>query len=178
MPNLPDAYNSLENENWNFAKQYSNGLLMHEIIKIYEYEKIARFGVINFEDQYNIDPNILTQAKIDAMKWAIDELILLISNSVFAIKKNEDKIKMLEYKTNLYRIKKIIPICIDIINIRGKTSIKINEENFSEVLKTEIGIKEAILDLMNRSDLIFIHSEDFDFDQWKKNLGDDLIQGG
>ena len=84
--------------NWNVADNYTKTKIMRPLILVDFYEDVARYGYESLEDElinYQSIPNDLIRIK--SLRRLIRELIRLIDNTKFALKKEGTKKKVLEY---------------------------------------------------------------------------------
>ncbi len=148
--------------NWNVAADYAKLKIMKQLYLADEYEIISTFGFSDFLDELsmNVDTDVL---KIRGFKRLIKSLIMVIDNSLFAIKKTH-KEDLKELRKELSRYWKIIPKLFEYkINQKNKTKeLKLIQDEYNKALERVIEIKSAINEPLNRYDLIFTHKEDFD----------------
>lgn len=148
--------------NWNVAADYSRLKIMKQLYLADEYELIATFGFSDFIDELSVEigTDIL---KIRGFKRLIKSLMMVINNSIFAIKKtHKDNLK--ELRKELTRYWKIIPTLFEYkVDQRSKTKeLKLISKEYNPALERVIEIKAEINEPLNRYDLIFTHKEDFD----------------
>ena len=173
-----DDYNISETGNWNVAADYSRLKIMKPLYLADLYETIATFGHIDFMDELSIDVNVDT-LKIKGFRRLVKTLILVISNSQFAIKKgSQDNLK--KYKEDLEKIYKIIPALSKYkVDQRNKTRLLVlDNERYDKALELVSDIKASINEPLNEADLIFTSKEDFDPKAFKKSIFDAATQRG
>lgn len=165
--------------NWNVAADYARLKIMKQLYLADEYELIATFGFSDFIDELNIqiDADVL---KIRGFKRLIKSLIMVIDNSIFAVKKDPFRKSLKDLREELARYWKIISTLFDYkTNQRDKTrELKLNQEEYDKALERVVEIKSEINEPLNRYDLIFTHKEDFDPKKAKEQIKKDLIERG
>ncbi len=180
-----------EHGNWNVASDYAKLKIMKHLYDADKYEVIALFGHYDLLDELmiTVDVDLL---KIHGLRRLVNTLLMLINNSIFAVKdkksekgkKKTDREILNHYKAELKKIKKIIsknpsPIFSYKVNqIKNTKVLKIDIEKYQRVLDFVIEIKAKINEPLNRYDLIFAHKEDFDSETAKKLIKDGLIERG
>lgn len=148
--------------NWNVAADYSRLKIMKQLYFADEYEIISTFGFSDFLDELRVDVDI-DVLKIRGFKRLIKSLIMVIDNSLFAIKKTH-KEDLKKLRGELSRYWKVIPKLFEYkVNQKYKTKeLKLIPNAYNQALERVIEIKSAINEPLNRYDLIFTHKEDFD----------------
>ncbi len=163
--------------NWNVASDYSRLKIMKQLYLADEYETIATFGFSDFFDELSIavDTDIL---KIRGFKRLIKSLMMVIDNSIFAIKKNE-KETLKKLRAELTRYWNILPTLFKYkVNQKSRSrKLELNEE-YQKALERVIEIKAEINEPLNRYDLIFTHKEDFDPQKAKELIKKRLTEIG
>lgn len=171
-----------ETGNWNVADQYTKNKIMRPLNRCDYYEDIAYFGYESIAEElgnYQAPPNDLVRVK--AMKRLIMELIRVIDNSKFALKKGGTKKTILKYKENLQTLHSALPNLIHISRNRvaGTSSVSIkNPVLFEEILKKISEIKSKINEPLNANHLIFVDKEEFDPRKFKQTKKDRMINQG
>ena len=155
--------------NWNVAADFSKLKIMKNLYLADEYSNIAIFGtgsiIEEIENPFNID-----ELKLRGFKRLIGCLILLIDNSLFAIRNKEDKKDLKNYRKELKRIIKIFPALSRIRKDerRNFRELKLKDEEYSKVLDIVLDIKANINTPLNKAHLIFTDKEEFDPLKFKK----------
>ena len=163
--------------NWNVAADYSKLKIMKQLYLADEYEIISTFGFSDFLDELSVETptDIL---KIRGFKRLIKSLIMVIDNSIFAVKKSHKK-TLKDLRDELVRYWKIIPTLYDYkINQRDKTKELKLKDDFDPALERVIEIKSEINEPLNAYDLIFTHKEDFDPAKAKEMIKKSLTEKG
>ncbi|GAG24821.1 unnamed protein product, partial [marine sediment metagenome] len=88
--NFFDESSISETGNWNVAADYSRLKIMKQLYLADEYEIISTFGFSDFLDELNAEVEI-DILKIRGFKRLIKSLIMIINNSIFAIKKRAER---------------------------------------------------------------------------------------
>lgn len=176
MPQGEDKFIS-ETGNWNVASDYSRMKIMRPLWLADEYALVSKFGSADFIEELNIitNPDIL---KIKGFQRLVDCLIMLIDNSIFAVKYDVDKLE--EYKEELKRIDKIIPVlCKTRTNQLKRTSeVRLEKVKYEKVLERVLEIKALINIPLNKSHLIFTDKKEFDPKGFKKGIKDRITNQG
>jgi len=161
-----DSDDFVESGNWNVAQKYSN-LIMDHLLNLTKYEGIAQFGIPEFEHQFEVSPEMSAKARISAVKWFANELLMLIRATTFAIKTPGDKTELEKHKKKVMEFRKYIPLMeIRKIDHGKKTNVVIVDEKvFDMVMPSLVELKEKILIPLNNSDLIFTSIEEFDIEK-------------
>ncbi len=167
-----------EHGNWNVAADYSRLKIMKPLYLCDEYETIATFGHLDFYDEVTQDINV-DSIKIRGFKRLVKTLILVISNSKFAIQSKE-KEKLLKYDKELKRYYKIVQALYTYKknDLKKTKELIIHVEKYDKALDRILEIKSLINEPLNKYDLIFTHKEDFDVKKYKKQIIEDAIQRG
>ena len=93
--------------------------------------------------------------KIKGFERLVNCLIMLINNTLFAIKDKKGKPELIKYKEELERIDEVIPLlCKTITNQLKKTSkLTLKKEKYEKVLKRVRKIKAGINEPLNKNHL-------------------------
>lgn len=170
---IDDSFILSEHGNWNVASDYSRLKIMKQLYLADEYETIATFGFIDILEESNTDVN-KDVLRLRGMKRLIKTLIMLIDNTIFAVKSKE-KEKLDGLRKELLRFWKVVPSLHEYkVNQKEKTrELKLKDNLFNDALERIIEIKSEINEPLNKYDLIFTHKEDFDIKKYK----DQIMQG-
>lgn len=170
-----------ESGNWNVADQYTKSKIMRPLNLCDYYEDIAMFGYESIVDElinYSSPPNDLIQYK--ALLRLLHELIRLIDNCKFALKKAKTKQEILGYKDKLLDLQKMAPTLIESrVNRSGIRICKIKQlSKFEKLLSLVCQIKSKINEPLNKNHLIFTDREEFDPKRFKTDLKERMINQG
>lgn len=174
-------FNQTETDNWNVAKGFTNDVTLEHFRDLRKFERIARYGVFDFENKYLVSPAIKIDARIEGLNWYADELDSLVSDNVFAIKpkhRKKDVPRLNELREEVEELKKGFWLVTKETVVRDKKRIEIQEEAFSRILKQLIEIKMEVFEILNRSDLIFKGIDEFDPEFIKESLFTELTETG
>ena len=179
MPKEPDFVDMSETGNWNVAADFSKLKIMKWLYLADEYETIATFGTSDMLDEMMTDKGMISRNKLMAIKRLTKTLQMIISNTIFAVKK-KDKGELDKKQEFLKKIEKILPsLTKKNYNQRDrKNYITIKEDEFNEVLNILVEIKTSINGPLNRADLIFTSREEFDPKKLKDKIKKDLFEIG
>ena len=171
-----------ETGNWNVADSYAKSKIMRPLILCDYYEDIATFGYESIIEEligYESPPNDIIRIK--AFRRLIKQLLRVIDNTKFALKKPGTKNEILGYKANLIKLDECVPkiVKVNYNYIEGKKRLTItNIELFDELLKRVSEIKSKINEPLNKNHLIFTDKEEFDPKAFKDRLKDRMINKG
>ena len=106
--------------NWNVASDYAKMKIMKHLYDADVYEVIAIFGYYDLIDELGMNVEVDT-LKIHGFKRLVNTLLMLINNSIFAVKKKTSKKghkktdrEILEhYRSELKKIKTLIPKLVE-----------------------------------------------------------------
>ena len=162
-----------ESGNWNVADQYTKSKIMRPLNLCDYYEDIAMFGHETILDElvnYSSPPNDVIKYK--ALLRLLHELVRLIDNCKFALKKGKTKEEVLGYKKQLEDLQKMTPKLIKSrVNQTGIRVVEITDlSKFEKLLSIVCKIKSKINEPLNKNHLIFTDREEFDPKGFKKDL--------
>lgn len=169
-----------ETGNWNVAKSFSEYKVMKPLAEISKYFIMARFGVENVEDNYNLNDEIITFNRLEALKHVHYRLIRVINDNTFGIKVKKDKKRMPELLADLIKMQPFVnEVSATIVNQRDNSSrTKINEQKFNLILNALENINREVLQCLNNSDMIYNSIEETDPDEILRKIQEDIIHGG
>lgn len=177
-----DEYIISESGNWNVADDYSKVMIMDSIKLCSRYEDIAYFGYESIAEElvnFTAPPNDLIRYR--AINRLIKQLIKLIKNVKFALKKGKTKNIALGYKKQLEQIYKSLPnlvkITFDKVHKTRTFTIK-NESLFEKIIDLVSEIRSKLNEPLNANHLIFTDKEEFDPKTWKDNMKRRMIEEG
>lgn len=170
MPKRDDKDSISETGNWNVAKEYSHIKIMGPLALVDIYLDIATFGSTDFleelDDYINRVP--LEMVKIRGFNRLIHNLVKVIDNSIFAIKKKEDVTELENFRGRLKRIEAIKPTFFKSKKTQSGIVIDIVEDRYNRVLEEIRKIMREMNTPLNKSHLIFTDSPEFDPIAYKK----------
>ena len=146
------------------------------------YEDIANNGYESLVEElinYQAPPN--DYIKIKALKRLIKELIRLIKNAKFALKKEGTKTQILKYLEHLKKLEKVIPQLFEFkYNPKEeRKEVMIKDEIFyNDFLEKISEIKSKINEPLNKNHLIFVDKEEFDPRAFKDRAKDRMRNQG
>lgn len=177
MVEREDAYNISETGNWNVAADYSKLKIMKNLYLADEYANVAIFGwdsLLDELDNIGIVPDAL---KLKGFERLVNCLILLIDNSLFAVKKEKDKLE--KYRKELKGFLGVMSQLYKVVTDRKTKiqSVKINKD-YTKVLDRVIEIKSLINEPLNKNHLIFTDKEEYDPVAHKAQIIKDMTTRG
>jgi len=174
-----DPSNSVsETGNWNVARSYSQEIVMEHYRNLIQLRQMARRGHIEFSDQFVLSPEVVVIAKHNGLIWYAQEILDMITDIFFAIKKKGNPEKILSLKDSIKNTQKVIPSALKTI-MKKEGSIRIiNEEKHYRILELLTEIHEKMLFLLNEDDLIYYTKEYDDPDEIKRQIMEDVINNG
>lgn len=170
MPKKEEGYLVSETGNWNVANDYSKLKIMRPLYHADVYQEIAEFGTVDFEGELNIDPKIADYLKIKGFRRLLYYLILVIDNSMFALKIGKEN--MVSYKEELIRFRSVINLLYENkFNPQTKgNEVSIIYEKYNKALERVKELKSLINEPLNKNDLIFTNKEEFDPKEYKRQI--------
>lgn len=173
-------YDYVESDNWNIADKYTTFIIFKHISNLDRYKDIAKFGIDNFDLQFRLDDHQRNVARIQALSWYINELEKLIRDTAFAIKGKTDPGKLKKLKGYVLACyKHLDSVKSSRTDQRNNTRVTtIHEKRFNVILNILIDIHEQVLPILNNSDLIFRHTEEFDPAEYKKRRMERFVNEG
>ena len=168
-----------ETKNWNTAKHYSERKIMKHLANIDKYIEICNFGTETMEDEFRVDPKMVAYARIKALKRLGKSIEMLARNCSFALKKADKK-----------KAQSIKQACINLHPLADETykdikdernnhkKIIIYEKTFQQVLNLYVKFAEDLNEPLNRANLIFSSTEEFDPDEYKRQVKEQFTHGG
>lgn len=170
-----------ESGNWNVADQYTKSKIMRPLNMCDYYEDIATFGHETILDElinYSAPPNDVIKYK--ALQRLLHELIRLIDNCKFALKKPKTKDEVLGYKKKLLDLQAMVPkLMKSRVDQFGVKVLRITSPaQFENLLALVCKIKSKINEPLNKNHLIFTDREEFDPKGFKKDLKSRMINQG
>ncbi len=162
-----------ETGNWNVADKFSKIKIMLPLAKCDFYEDLAQFGYESFVDELMDWNNIPTDvARVKGITRLVKELLRLCQNAKFAMNKYGTKATLQGYEDQLEAINSVIPATYSIkySAVRKTRDLVIDPEKFTKVLERVIKIKSLINEPLNKNDLIFTSTEEFDPKAFKQAI--------
>lgn len=176
--NKEENYNISDTGNWNVAAEFSRLKVMKPLYLSDVYEDVAKFGFSSFIDELSNFNIPLDQLKIKGLERLLDELVKLIKNCKFAMKKPGTLESIETLEKHLESVKKLIPGIYNIITKQKTRIIKIIPDKYNRVLNLLLEIKSKINEPLNQNHLIFTDKESFDPQAYKKMVKDLAISRG
>ncbi len=172
-----EGYNVSESGNWNVASDFSRLKIMKHLHLSDIYSNIATFGYDDLYGELPIDSSIDSN-KIMGFERLLECLITLIDNSYFAVKKDREILE--ELKKELVRIKGITNLLFKIKKdqIKKTQKLVIDYKNYIIVLNRVKELKSKINEPLNKNHLIYTDKEEFDPQQYKKDIFDAATSRG
>jgi len=166
------GYNISDTGNWNVAAEYSKLKVMRPLDFVDHYENIAKFGHDSILEQLENFGYPVDVLKLTGLERLIQELLKLIGNVRFAMKKPRTKERLEELEEELLKILKVIPsLYKTVTNRRRKTKeIVLHKVKYEKVLKIVLKIKSKLNKPLNRNHLIFTDKETFDPQAYKEKI--------
>ena len=167
-----------ERDNWNVARDYTKDIIADHIIMMKKHQRTSMFGAEDFYQQYQLNEEQFSPARISALRWFLNELRMLIENTEAMIKTEQDKESMKVYFTNTLTLEKYIEKVVDVsLDQRtNKKKVVIEEKKFIEIYLTIVSLKRLVLQALYRSQLLMGFQEaDFDPDKFKEEVAEDFI---
>lgn len=175
-----DDYVISESGNWNVAADFSKIKIMKLLAICDIYEDIALYGYNTIEEETMNMGNNSDQLKIMGLKRLVNELIKIIQNSKFAMKKGKSPKRMQKL---LETLKELYPLINSLYKITSSVkthsrTFKIIPDKYDMFLNMIQSIKSQINYYLNENDLIFTHTEDFDPSEYKNKIKKEMTTKG
>lgn len=178
-------WEEVQSGNWNVAKPYTTEKILKWLVQIDYFQTISIFGYSNIEsDVFIKDKNLQNTSRLHALKRLIHSIISLIRNTKFAISGSESegkekvthKDKFDTYTERLLKIEKHIYL-LRLEKKRGQRIIElnINEKFFEKIMEEINSIIDNVQFILNKNDLIFTHTEEYDPKKIKEGLKERYI---
>lgn len=169
-----------ESGNWNVAADFSKIKIMKLLARCDVYEDIALYGYDTIEEEISNMGNNNDQLKVMGLKRLVNDLIKIIQNSQFAMKKGKSSKRM---GLLLEKLKKLYPMLNSLYRITSSVkthskTFKIIPEKYDIFLNLIQSIKSRINYELNENDLIFTHTEDFDPSEYKNKIKKQMTTKG
>lgn len=176
-----DEFVISESGNWNVAARFAYVKIMIPQEKCEYYEDMAKFGYETVFDElmnYGRIPDDIV--RIIGLKRLVDELIKLINNAKFAMKRPNTKKTIEEQEEKLKVLKGFIPKTYKTTynQVQKIKSTTIVPEFFDNILERVIQIKADINEPLNQNHLIFTDREEFDPKAFKDRIKDRMRNKG
>ncbi len=172
-----EGYNISESGNWNVASDFSRLKIMKHLHLSDIYSNIATFG---YDDLYEELPegSSIDANKIMGFERLLECLITLIDNAHFAVKKERGTLE--DLKKELVRVKKIAHLLYSVKKnqIKKTRRLVIDNKTYTRVLNRVKEIKSEINEPLNKNHLIYTDKEEFDPQQYKKEIFDAATERG
>lgn len=175
-------WEEIQSGNWNVAKPYTTEKILKWLVQIDYFQTISIFGYSNIEsDVFIKDKNLQNTSRLHALKRLIHSIISLIRNTKFAVtgsderggekKKLTHKNKFDIYTKRLLKIEKHIYL-LRLEKKRGQriVELNINEKFFERIMEEINSIIDDVQFILNKNDLIFTHTEEYDPKKIKQGL--------
>jgi len=165
--------------NWSASWVYSDKKIMRYLEVIDDYQTIAKFGGLTLQEQMQFSDDMKAKLRINAIERLVYHLKMIIGNTIFAVRGN-DKELLMQFKNNLEYLESIIPKAVikSWDSKRNTDVIRINEELFTKIFNHLIVIKDEINEPLKRNDLIFIDVQEFNPDEVKNKILNELTETG
>jgi hypothetical protein len=165
---------SLGTQAWNIADGYTKIKILRLLIQLDIDEEIAMFGRKDDGDQ--IPEDMIPQRRVESFEKMIFHLKQLIGNCRFSIEKGDDE-KIIEYfHIRIKNIEEVSDGVADwkINDVTKENYLEINYKHFKKCFDILRSIKDELNFPLDRSGLIFKHSDEMDLDK----IMNDIVMGG
>jgi len=158
--------------NWNTAGIYGLESVYENVKEILTSFILAKFGTSNLIEEFLVDENTKIKARIISFERILGSMeILYTATHMLVYRENyKEKYKLLNEQIEKLGSEKIINKMRTIKVIDGITKIKINDFIFNKTLKYVETIFREYLEILNRHNLIMLSIDEFNVDEWKKSL--------
>lgn len=172
-------FTDVQSGNWNVAKPYTSEKILKWLVNIDIYQTIAEFGTHELINDITMEnDNLRNFARTKALRRWIHAMTTLLNNTKFAIK-SKDQSSFEEHLKKLKIIKNSLPKIESIIKKGSRVdTFKIKEKLFNKVADDLNKIMDEINDKLNRANLIFTYTEEFDYKKVKDNYKEEFSTSG
>lgn len=170
---------SQDQENWNVAGGYSQGLILMEFHRINKLETVATFGAENIDEAIGLDSESKNQRRIEALKFLNQTMQQLITQTEFAVM-NKYKMEMTKALELIIGMRDKINKCYMVISdrVKGYSQFKIKEDLFNHLLSLMVATKRQVNKFLYKSGMIFPTDDGIDPDELKQNIMEDYVNSG
>ncbi len=164
-----------ETGKWNTAKAYSELMIMQPLYECKEYRTICYHGTSQLIDDFIINEDDKTKAKLFALERYVTTLKSLISDTLKQIKP-QDEPTFTNYKTILDVLYSYLPMAkrkIQRLSYHTGYSddrIVINAKTYDLIFRELCKINEDVSGILTQNNLIFYQVEEFDEDRARKDF--------
>jgi hypothetical protein len=169
-------WEDVQTGNWNVARPYTTEKILKWLVQIDYYQTIAVFGYSNIESDVFIgNKNLQNTSRLHALRRLLHAILSLIRNTKFAIKET-DKPSFGTYTERLLKIEKYLNKLRE-EKRRGQrvVELNINEDLFDKIMGELSSMIDDINYKLNKADLIFAHTEEYDPKKIKEAYKDRFI---
>lgn len=172
MAERSDAVN-VGTEAWNVADGYVKLKILKQLVLCDKLEIISLYGSEDIDDMTmtQVPIELIPERRVEALTRLKDNIVQLISNVKFAIKK-EDEDKFEALRDRILLIEEMLDAVCYVAEdqVSHQKALVINEGWFRKMLKEMQEIKETINFPINNAGLIFRRSDEMDFDELLKDI--------
>lgn len=163
--------------NWNTAGIYALESVYNNTKEILESFTVAKFGTSSLIEDFMIEDSIKIKARIMSFERILGLMQTLYTASHMLIWREDYQIRFKKLNDQIEKLEedRIINSMRTIKVIDGVTKIKINDLIFNKILKYIEVIFREYLEILNRHNLIMTSIEEFDVDEWKASLIEQMI---
>lgn len=164
---------------WNMADGYTQILTRHATM-LDLYQEIAITGVTEAYEIFNTNEEIINNVRIEALKHARIHLQQLISGSIFIIKAKDRAIVIEQAYNDIKSLRKYVDAVVEIkYNQRDhKNIVTVREELFNLCYEKIDLIKQSILPILHRENLIFQYKKELSYKEKKAAIMKRMIERG
>lgn len=173
-----DNYGESDSGNWNSAKEYSRDKISKLLVDIDMLLEICYFGTVTLPEEFLVDENMKTIARLKAIKRLRQKLRMLIGNTK-GVLKTKDRPQFDVWKAELMSIKTVIPM-LERNQMRNGRIIRyaLDENNYEKILNILENMHEAMIQPLNENNLIFNPKENLDPQKAKEDMKKRMVLSG
>ncbi len=179
MSDIPDFLKDDDTGNWSAGKEYSHIKVMRWLYLLDNYQFMACFGSLDFEEELNTSEEYRTLCRVYGLKRLHKALDILISNTKKLMKPAyRETVEQMheEIKELTGFIEKSHTI---IRNEKSKQNItQINEPLFNKILIRLEDTKTNLLEPLNKSNLVFRGTDQTTPEQKKAKFTERMVNEG
>ena len=170
-----DNYAISETGNWNVAADFSKFKIMQPLYLCDVYENLAKFGYDSILDQLMNFNMPIDSLKITGFERLVHELMKLIKNSMFAMKRKGTKKELEDFEETLKKALEVLPMTYKIkTDLKKNKQLHLIPEKYNKVLGVVLQVKSKINEPLNKNHLIFTDREEYDPEAHQKQIAEEL----
>jgi len=170
-----------ETGKWNTSKAYTEVMIMKLLYECNTFQKICFHGTTELIEDFIVNEDEKTNAKLFAIERFVTTLRMLCSNIKFQVNSNYRE-AITTYQSTLKLFHAFIPSTKIIRTSQSQSGsaqwVEINDKVFNHILEETIKINEELSNILTLSDLIYYTITEFDEDSAKDDFMKKFVDEG